>query len=82
MTQEISGSINEVRRVFTAATGEIGKVDFGRSYHSRQGFTTITCVKIDMQDGRKAWGKYGDPKTVTLTLRAGYERKRVAVVRS
>jgi len=76
----INGVINEVRKTFTG-DGTTGVVEFGRTVSiDRPGVhgnrLSATMVRVDLADGRKAYGRYLNPKDVRLTLKAGFERAR------
>lgn len=63
----MQGSINEIRRTFTALDGITGQVESFRAI----GKFTHAVINLDV--GRKAWTRYRTPKDVILTL---YEKKR------
>ncbi len=65
---ELTGKINETRRTFQATTGETGTVEFGRADDRGQ------FVRVDLNNGRQAWGKYRNAGNVRLFLKAIYTR--------
>lgn len=66
---EITGTINEIRKTFTG-DGISGKVEFG-SIDRRIGYQ---FVRVKLDDGRQAWGKYRNAGDVRLRLKAIYNK--------
>lgn len=74
MADEITGQINEVRRTFEGG-GLTGKVEFGRRSPGFNG-SSNTTFRVLFPDGRKGWGRYADPKNVSVKLRANASKAR------
>lgn len=75
MTDDITGSINEIRKRFTG--DEVGgSVRFGRTNQAPNGGGAITTVRVTLDDGREAWGRYSDPKNVKLRIRVRQTKAR------
>lgn len=76
-TEDLTGSINEVRRTFEGG-GLTGQVEFGPRIQGGYG-STHQAFRVTLSNGREGWGRYASPKNVRVMLKAKrgkYARQR------